>query len=153
MSLQDRLNDDLKRALRSREELRKTTIRMLLSAIHNQQIQNRAPLDPQQELSVVDREAKVRREGVDEYTKLDRADLVEKNLAELAIIQEYLPTQLSEEELQGIVQDAIAGTNASSPADMGKVMGVVSPQVKGRADGKVVSQLVRRLLSERQGQG
>ena len=153
MTLQDRLNDDLKRALRSREELRKTTIRMLLSAMHNQQIQNRAPLDPQQELSVVDREAKVRREGVDEYTKLDRSDLVEKNLAELAIIQEYLPSQLSEEELQGVVRDAIAGTNASSPADMGRVMGVVSPQVKGRADGKAVSQLVRRLLSEQQGQG
>lgn len=147
MSLRSRLDEDLRAALRSGDDVRKGTIRMLMAALQNQQIENRAPLDNQQELSVVQKEARFRREAADEYQKIDRAELVEKELAELAVLQEYLPTPLTEEEVKALVAEAIRSTGASSPRDMGRVMSVVLPKVQGRADGKYVSQLVRQALA------
>ncbi len=147
MSLRSRLDEDLKQALRAGDEVRKGTIRMLLASMKNQQIQNRAPLDDQQELSVVDKEVKVRREAAEEYGRLGRPEIVEKNLAELSVLQEYLPAQLSEAEVDSIIREAMDATGASSPSDMGRVMGIVTPQTKGRADGKLVSRKVRDALS------
>ncbi len=147
MSLRSRLDEDLKQALRAGDEVRKGTIRMLLASMKNQQIQNRAPLDDQQELSVVDKEVKVRREAAEEYGRLGRPEIVEKNLAELSVLQEYLPAQLSEAEVDSIIGEAMDATGASSPSDMGRVMGIVTPQTKGRADGKLVSRKVRDALS------
>ncbi len=147
MSLRSRLDEDLKQALRAGDEVRKGTIRMLLASMKNQQIQNRAPLDDQQELSVVDKEVKVRREAAEEYGRLGRLDIVEQNLAELSVLQEYLPTQLSEAEVDSIIRQAMDTTGASSPSDMGRVMGIVTSQTKGRADGKLVSRKVRDALS------
>lgn len=147
MSLRSRLDEDLKQALRAGDEVRKGTIRMLLASMKNQQIQNRAPLDDQQELSVVDKEVKVRREAAEEYGRLGRPEIVEKNLAELSVLQEYLPAQLSEAEVDSIIWEAIDATGASSPSDMGRVMGIVTSQTKGRADGKLVSRKVRDALS------
>ncbi len=147
MSLRSRLDEDLKQALRAGDEVRKGTIRMLLASMKNQQIQNRAPLDDQQELSVVDKEVKVRREAAEEYERLGRPEIVEKNLAELSVLQEYLPAQLSEAEVDSIIREAMDATGASSMSDMGRVMGIVTPQTKGRTDGKLVSRKVRDALS------
>lgn len=149
MSLRSRLDEDLKQALRAGNEVRKGTIRMLLASMKNQQIQNRAPLDDQQELSVVDKEVKVRREAAEEYGRLGRPEIVEKNLAELSVLQEYLPAQLSDAEVDSIIREAIGATGATSPSDMGRVMGIVTPQTTGRADGKLVSRKVRDALSRR----
>ena len=146
MSITERLNDDLKEALRSGDDNRKSVIRLLLAALKNQQIENRAPLDYQQELSVLQREAKRRKESIEEYERLGRPDVAEKERRELEIIQSYLPAEMSEEEIRQIVAQAILTTGAQSPKDLGKVMSVVMPQVRGRADGKVVSNLAKEML-------
>lgn len=146
MSITERLNNDLKEALRSGDDNRKSVIRLLLAALKNQQIENRAPLDYQQELSVLQREAKRRKESIEEYERLGRPDVAEKERRELEIIQSYLPAEMSEEEIRQIVAQAILTTGAQSPKDLGKVMSVVMPQVRGRADGKVVSNLAKEML-------
>ncbi len=146
MSITERLNNDLKEALRSGDDNRKSVIRLLLAALKNQQIENRAPLDYQQELSVLQREAKRRKESIEEYERLGRSDVAEKERRELEIIQSYLPAEMSEEEIRQIVAQAISTTGAQSPKDLGKVMSIVMPQVRGRADGKVVSNLAKEML-------
>ncbi len=147
MSLTERLDEDLKQALRAGDEVRKNTIRMLRASLKNQQIENRAPLDTQQELSVVQREVKRRREAAEEYRRVDRTDLAEKELAEAAVLETYLPEQLSDDELRGLVREAIGSTGATSPRDMGKVMSAVMLRVQGRADGRRVSTIAREMLS------
>ncbi|ACZ41973.1 conserved hypothetical protein [Thermobaculum terrenum ATCC BAA-798] len=146
MSITERLNNDLKEALRSGDDNRKSVIRLLLAALKNQQIENRAPLDYQQELSVLQREAKRRKESIEEYERLGRPDVAEKERRELEIIQSYLPAEMSEEEIRQIVAQAILTTGAQSSKDLGKVMSVVMPQVRGRADGKIVSNLAKEML-------
>lgn len=152
-SLSQRLNEDLKDALRSGDEVRKRTIRMLSASLKNQQIENRAPLDRQQELSVVQKEAKIRRESASEYEKIDRPDLVEQALADLSVLEGYLPDQMSEDEISAIVERAVQSTGATSQRDVGRVMATVLPQVAGRAEGSVVSRLVRHALVERGASG
>ena len=147
MSLTQRLNEDLKQALRSGDEVRKSTVRMLMSALKNQQIENRVPLDDQQELSVVQREVKVRRESAEEYGRIGRQELVEQQLAELSVLQGYLPEQMPDEELRALVEEAVRDTGATSPREMGKVMSALLPRVRGRAEGKKVSDMVRQALS------
>lgn len=147
MDISARLSEDLKAALRSNDEVRKRTIRMLLASLKNQQIENRAPLDNQQELSLLQREAKRRRETAEEYGRLGRRDMADREIEELAVIQSYLPAALSAEELQTLIRDTIRETGASSPREMGKVMGALRPKVSGRADGKLLSEMVREALS------
>lgn len=153
MSLQAQLEADLKDALRQGDDVRKGTIRLVLASLKNQQIENRAPLDLQQELSVLQREAKRRREAADEYERLGRGDLAQKELAEHSVIETYLPQQLGHDEVRALVQQAIQSTGASSQRDMGRVMSALMPQVKGRADGKVLSQMVRETLAARESAG
>ena len=150
MSLVERLNDDLKQALRAGDDVRKRTIRMLLSALKNEQIENRAPLGNQQELSVVQREAKRRREAAGEYSRLGRDDLAQQELAELDVLQSYLPAQLSEAEVRAVVERTVDSLNARSMGDMGRVMSAAMAELRGQADGKIVSQLVRETLAARQ---
>lgn len=147
MDISARLSEDLKAALRSNDEVQKRTIRMLLASLKNQQIENRAPLDGQQELSLLQREAKRRRETAEEYGRLGRQDMAEREMQELEVIQSYLPAALSTAELQSLVREAIAETGAASPREMGKVMAALRPRVSGRADGKVLSDLVREALT------
>ncbi len=153
MSIKAQLESDLKDALRGGEDVRKGTIRLLMAALKNQQIENRAPLDSQQELGVLQREAKRRREAAEEYERLQRPDMAGKELAEYEIVQAYLPQQLSEDELRSLVDEAVTTSGASSPRDMGRVMGVLRARVSGRADGKVVSTMVREALAAREAQG
>ena len=148
MSLLDRLNDDMKQAMKNKEKEKLTTIRMVKSALQNEGIKlQQQPLSEEAELTVLTRELKQRKDSLLEFEKAGREDLVDKIKGEIAVLEVYLPQQLSEEELTAVIKQAIADTGAASKADMGKVMGAVIPKVKGKADGSLVNKLVSQLLS------
>jgi uncharacterized protein YqeY len=147
MSLNERLNEDMKLAMKSHSKFKLSVIRMVRAAIKNIEIDQRKPLDDQEVLDVLSREIKQRRDSLQEFEKAGREDLVETVKAEIEILIEYLPQQLTEEEVKSIVQQTIQEVGASSKADMGKVMSALMPKVKGRADGKIVNQAVQQLLS------
>ncbi len=134
-------------AMRSGDTLTRDTLRMVLAAAHNAEVAARRPLTDDELLGVLTKEAKTRRESVEAYQGIGRADLADKERAEVDVITAYLPAQLSEDELRTLVADAIAATGASSARDMGKVMGRLSPAIRGRADGKTVSALVAQELA------
>ena len=146
MSLADRLQEDVKDAMRAGDKLRRSVIRYVRSAIHNEEISRQSELDDDGIIEVLFRQAQQRRESIEAYGKGGRHDLVAKEEAELAIILEYLPEQLSTDEISEIVKKVIAEAGAAGPQDMGKVMGQVMPQVKGRAQGREVSAIAARLL-------
>lgn len=146
MNLTERLNDDMKQAMKSKDKFRLTTIRMVLAAVKNQEIDLKRPLEDSEVLEIIGREIKQRKDSLQEFTKAGREDLAENVAAEIDIISVYLPEQLTEEEVKEIVQQTIQETGASSKADMGKVMAALMPKVKGRADGKLVNQLVLQFL-------
>lgn len=147
MSLANRLNDDMKQAMRNQDKFRLSVIRMVRSSIQNSEIELRRPLEEDEVLDVLSREIKQRRDSLQEFEKANRQDLVDNLKAELDILTEYLPAQLTEEELKEIVQHTIQEVGATSKADMGKVMGALMPRVKGRTDGKMINQLVQQFLS------
>ncbi len=148
MGLKKRLQDDLKQALRDREEIRKTTLRLALAAIKNAEIAQGKELDDEGLIAVLSQQAKQRRESIDQFRKGSRDDLVAQEEAELQILLEYLPTQLSEDEISTRAREVIAEMGATSPAQMGEVMRVLMPQLRGQADGRVVSTIVKQILSE-----
>ncbi len=147
MSLQERLSEDLKDAMRRKDEIRRSTIRFIRAAVQNQEIDKRRALDDDEIIGVLSSLVRQHQESITEFKKADRQDLVEKEEAELRIIREYMPEQIPEEKLAELVREAISQTGASGPGDMGKVMGLLMPQVRGRADGAQVSSVVRQLLS------
>ncbi|HYG67527.1 MAG TPA: GatB/YqeY domain-containing protein [Anaeromyxobacteraceae bacterium] len=147
MALKERLDADLKSAMRDKDALKLSVIRMLKSAIKYREIEVMKPLDDAGVITVLSSEIKRRRDSVEQYRAGNRQDLVEKEEAEIAILQGYLPAQLSEDELRAKVDAAIASTGAKGPKDMGAVMKALLPEVQGRADGKVVSELVKSRLS------
>lgn len=146
MNLAERLNEDMKQAMKDGNKSRLSTIRLVRAAIKNQEIELRRPLDDNETILVVSRELKQRRESLLEYKNAGREDLVSNVSAEIEIISEYLPRQLDEEEIKAIVVQTMQETGASSKADMGKLMGALMPKVKGLADGKVVNGIVQQLL-------
>ncbi|MYC07599.1 MAG: GatB/YqeY domain-containing protein [Chloroflexi bacterium] len=147
MPLKEALTNDLKDAMRQRDAVRRDTIRLLLSAIgYEEKAKRTDALDDDAVMQVLSRQAQQRRDSIEAYQKGDRPDLVAKEEAELAIVVQYLPQPLSEDEIAAIVQSAIADVSATGPQDMGKVMGKVMPQVRARADGKQVSALVNQTL-------
>jgi uncharacterized protein YqeY len=147
MSLSNRLSDDMKQAMKNKDKFRLSVIRMVRSSIKNSEIELRRPLDDDEVLEVLTREIKQRRDSLQEFEKANRLDLAENVKAEVEILTDYLPQQLTEEELEQIVQQTIQEVGASSKAEMGKVMGALMPKVKGLSDGKVVNQLVQKHLS------
>jgi len=147
MTLADRLQSDLKDAMRAHDELRRDTLRMVLSAVQNQEKQARRPLTDDEFVTVLTREVKTRRESIDAYQKADRQDLADKERAEIGIISVYLPEPLSQAELRTMVRAAIAESGATSARDLGKVMGLLSPRTRGRADGREVSAMVGQELA------
>lgn len=147
MSLSERLNDDMKLAMKSQDKFKLSVIRMVRAAIKNIEIDQRKTLDDQEVLDVLNREIKQRKDSLQEFEKAGRDDLAENLKAEIVVLMEYMPQQLSEEEVKAIVQQTIQEVGASSKADMGKVMGALMPKVKGLADGKIVNQFVQQLLS------
>lgn len=148
MSLADRLQADMTTAMRDGDALKRDTLRMVLAAAHNAQVAARRPLTDDELVGVLSREAKTRRESIEAFTKVGRADLADKERAEADIIAAYLPAALTEDELRAMVTEAIAATGASSARDLGKVMGRLSPTIKGRADGKQVSGMVAQELAK-----
>ena len=147
MSLKERLDQDLKTAMREKAQLRLDTIRMLKSAIKYREIELMKPLDDAGIHAVISSEVKRRRDAVEQYKAGNRPDLAEKEDAEIAILQAYLPQQLTREELEAKVAAAVAAVGAQGPKDMGKVMKALLPEVQGRAEGSVVSELVKAKLS------
>ena len=147
MAIKEVLTNDLKDAMRQRDTVRRDTIRLLLSAIgYEEKARRTDALEDDAVMQVLSKQAQQRRDSIEAYQKGDRADLVAKEEAELAIVTQYLPQPLTADEIQEIVQSAIAELNAAGPQDMGKVMGKVMPQVRARADGKQVSALVSQIL-------
>ena len=148
MELKAQLNEDLKSALRSGDKLRTSVIRLLTALIKNREVEKRGPLTDAEAIQAVSASCKQRQEAIEQYRQGGRQDLVDKETAELAILQSYLPAALGPDELQTLVREAIRDAQASSPRDMGKVMALLMPKVTGRADGKAVSTLVREMLSK-----
>jgi uncharacterized protein YqeY len=150
MGLKEKLQSDLTDAIRSRTEVKSGTIRMLLAAITNEEVSGKSArvLNDAEIITVLSREAKKRREAVEAYVAAKRTDLADKEKAEGDVIAQYLPAQLSEDEIKKMIADAIAETGASGPAGMGLVMKVLSPKIAGKADGGVVSGLVKAALGQ-----
>lgn len=147
MSLRDRLQTDIATAMRGGDTLRRDVLRMAANAAYNTEKRNQRPLSEDEFIAVLSREVKTRRESVEAFRNGNREDLATKEEAEIAILSEYLPQALSEDEIRGLVAEAVRETGASSPRDMGKVMGWLSPRTRGRADGKRVSELVAQTLA------
>ncbi len=147
MSLKEQLNQDMKAAMKAKETDRLSTIRQLRSAIKNKEIELRQELDDTSILAVIGTLVKQRRESAELYRANNRPELADKEEAELTVLQQYLPTQLSEVEIRDLVAEVIAETGAASPKDMGKVMPVVMARAGGAAEGRLVNQIVRELLA------
>ena len=150
MGLKEKLQADLTEAIRGRDEVKSGTIRMLLSAITNEEVAGKAAkvLTDAEIITVLSRETKKRREAVEAFTAAKRDDLANKEKVEAAVIAQYLPEQLSEAEIKKMIAEAIAETNAAGPAGMGLVMKVLQPKIAGKADGGIVSTLVKAALGQ-----
>ena len=148
MELKAQLTEDLKSAMRSGDKLRTSVIRLLTAVIKNREVEKRGSLTDAEVIQAISYSCKQRQEAIVQYRQGGRQDLVDKETAELAILQSYLPAALSSDELHSLVQEAIREAQATSPREMGKVMALLIPKITGRADGKVVSTLVREMLSK-----
>ena len=150
MGLKEKLQSDLTDAIRSQDSVKSGTIRMLLAAITNEEVAGKAAkvLTDAEVITVLSREAKKRREAVEAYTNAKRDDLANKEKEEAAVIALYLPEQLSEADIKKLIAEAIAETNAAGAAGMGLVMKVLQPKIAGKADGGLVSSLVKAALSQ-----
>jgi uncharacterized protein YqeY len=142
----ERLNQDLKQAMKDKAALKLSVIRMVKAALKNEEINLGRPLSDEDELTILTRELKQRRESLHEFEKAGREELASKAREEIEVLSAYMPAQLSEEEVRAVVREAIAATNAASRKEMGKVMGAVMPKVKGRADGTLVQKIVSEEL-------
>ena len=146
MGLREKIDVDTKAALKSGEKDKVSTLRMLNAALKNKQIDKRRPLTEEEVIETVRSLIKQRKESIEQFAKGGRQDLVDKETAEVAVLETYLPQQLAREELEAMVRDAISQTGAQGARDMGKVMKALIPMVGGRADGKLVSELVKNAL-------
>ena len=147
MALKERLTEDMKSALRNRETVRLGLVRMIRSQVKNREIAKGNELSDEQVVEVVSSLIKSRREALEFAVKGDRKDLVAQAEEELEVLASYLPDQLSEEEIRSVVREAIDQTGGAGPGDLGRVMGAVMPRVKGRADGRLVNDIVRECLA------
>ncbi|KQL48966.1 GatB/YqeY domain-containing protein [Brevibacillus choshinensis] len=146
MSVMERLDQDMKQAMKDRAALKLSVIRMVKAALKNEEINKGRLLSDDEVLTILTRELKQRRESLHEFEKAGRVDLASKAREEIDVLAAYLPAQLSEQEVRDIVREAIVATNASSKKEMGKVMGAIMPKVKGRADGNLVQKIVSEEL-------
>lgn len=147
MSLKDKLMEDLKAAMKSKEKLKKSVITMVRAAIKQYEVDNRKNMDDDQIIEIISKQVKQKKDAIVEFEKGQRQDLVDEAKKEIDILMDYLPEQLTESEIRTIVEETINEVSAQGPKDMGKVMGAIIPKVKGKADGKIVSKLVKEHLS------
>jgi len=146
-NLKQRINDDVKAAMRAKEKTRLLALRMIMAAFKQKEVDERIELNDDQALAIMDKVAKQLRDSINQFQKAGRTDLVEKENFELKIVQSYLPTALTDEEVNQLIKSAIDETGASCMKDMGKVMGVLKPKVQGRTDMGKLSGLVKQQLS------
>ena len=146
MSIKETLGTQLKDAMRNKDASKRTVIRTLMSAIKNAEIDSQSELDDDGIIVVFTKQAQQRKDSIEAYQKAERQDLVDNEKAELDFISQFLPAQMSEEEIQKLVDKVIKELNATNPSDMGKVMGKLMPQIKGKADGKLVNSIVSSKL-------
>lgn len=146
MSLKDRLQEDWKAAMKSRDALKSSTITMAKAAILQAEKSDGSKLDDESIIAILSKEVKQRRDAILEYEKGNRQDLIEQAEKEIEVLLEYLPQQLTEDEIKKVVEDAVREVGAVSMKDMGKIMSAIMPKVKGRADGKLVNQIVKLYL-------
>ena len=149
--LKQQLRDELKAAMLAKEELKLSVIRMLISAITYYEIEKGGAgyeASDEDVLTVIGKQVKQRKDSIEQYEKANRADLADKEKKELHMLEKYLPAQMTEKEIRALVIEAIATTSATTPQDIGKVMGFLSPQTKGKADGGMVSKIVREHLNK-----
>src|SRR6202521_1267030 len=147
MALRERLNEEMKAAMKAREQEKLGALRLLLAAVKQREVDERITLDDAGVVAVVEKMIKQRRDSISQYEKGARQDLADKEKFEMSVLERYLPQQLSQAEIESIVAEAVAATGAKSAADMGKVMGVVKPKLAGRADMGKVSALVKAKLA------
>ena len=147
LSLKERIQEDMKSAMRNKDSARLGTIRMIMAAVKQREVDERITLKDSQVIEVLDKMQKQRRESINQYEKAQRQDLADKEAFEISIIQEYLPPALDESELETLINEAITVAGATSPKDMGKVIGILKPRVQGRADMGKVSGKVKEKLS------
>jgi uncharacterized protein len=147
MDLKERLNEAMKEAMRAKDSLRLNAIRLMRTAIKNKEIDERRDIDDQEVIGILSTLVKQRRESAQVYRENDRVDLALKEEEELAILQEFLPAQLSSEEIDALIEEVVAETGAASAKDMGKVMKLMAARTTGRADGREVSERVKARLS------
>ena len=151
MALKDRISEDMKAAMRARETERLGAIRLLLAAIKQKEVDERVTVDDAAVVAIVDKLIKQRRDSISQFEQAGRTDLADKEKAELSVLSAYLPAQADADEINGIVDAAIATTGAAGPADMGKVMGQVKAKLAGRADMGAVSAAVKQRLAAKAG--
>ena len=147
MALVEKIRSDLEQSLRRKDQLRCSVLRLLLSSLHNAEIAQQKKLEEADIITVIDKEAKMRRESIEAFERGNRPDLVAKEKAELAILLEYLPEQMSRDQIVEAARKVISEQGASSPKDRGKVMSQLMPQLRGKAQGQEVSDVVNQLLS------
>jgi hypothetical protein len=145
--LQVQVQEQLKQAMRDQDAVQRSTLRMLIAAFKNAEIEARAPLSDAEAMAVVQKQAKQRRESIEEFQKAGRQDLVDQEAAELVILQTFLPAQASDDDIRSAAREIVASTGASGPRDMGKVMPPLTEKFAGRADGRRISEIVRELLN------
>lgn len=148
MQLAEKLSNDLKTALKSGDKIRLGILRMVKAEIKNKEIEKGASPGEEEILAMLRSFVKRAKDSIEQFSNAGRTDLAEKEKAELAVIQEYLPRQISEDDIRQIVKDAVAETGASGPKDMGRVMKAVMGKTKGQADGKLVNSLVKEILEK-----
>ncbi len=147
MSILDQLKEDMKSAMRAKEQMRLTVIRSLMADLKNREIDKRAPLEDSEAMDAVASMVKKRKDAIAEAEAAGRSDVADREREELAFIEAYLPAQMSQDEIEKLVDEAIAESGAQGAGDMGKVMRILVPQTKGRADGKLVNDVVRSKLT------
>ncbi len=147
MALREQLNEDIKTAMKAREQDKLAALRLMLSAVKQREVDERITLDDAGVIAVVEKMLKQRKDSIEQFEKAARQDLADKEKYEVSVLEAYLPKQLSAAEVDAVIAEAIASTGAKSPADMGKVMGVVKPKLAGRADMGKVSGLVKAKLA------
>jgi uncharacterized protein YqeY len=147
MDTKAKLNESMKDAMKTGDEVRKRTVRMVLAAVKQAEVDKRADMDDMAIVGLIQKEIKNRREALEEAKKANRSDLVENNEAEIKVLEVFLPQAMPAEELRAIVQAAITETGAAAPSDMGKVMKVVMPKIAGRAPNDAISTVVKELLT------
>lgn len=147
--MREKIMNDIKEAMKSQDKEKLSVLRMVKGAIQLEEISKKQELDDNDVIAVVAKQIKTRKESITEFEKGNRTDLVEKTQSEIKILEAYMPEQLSEEEINKVIDEAVEQVNPQAPSDMGKVMGIVTPKLKGRADMSLVSKLVKEKIANR----